>query len=100
MINLKLLRGDDWTSIPSNWGTLYYRYITNEVVHVIGDITPSGSTRSIKMPFSTKTNNAWLLAGSGNYYAKAYMNQTNYLYISAGTNNNATYSVNLYIDTK
>ncbi len=95
-----LKNGGDWTSISSNWGTLYYRYITDKVVHVIGDIAPGGTARTITMPFSTTTSNAWLLAGGGTYYTKAYMNNTNGLTIAAGTNNSTTYSVNIYIDTK
>ena len=95
-----LKNGGEWTAITSTWGTLYYRYITDKVVHVIGDISPGGAARTITMPFSTKTNNAWLLAGGGTYYTKAYMNNTNGLTIAAGNNNSTTYSVNIYIDTK
>lgn len=95
-----LKNGGNWTAINSSWGTLYYRYITDKVVHVIGDIAPGGTARTIQMPFSTTTSNAWLLAGGGTYYTKAYMNNTNGLTIAAGTNNSTTYSVNIYIDTK
>ena len=95
-----LKNGGEWTSISSNWGTLYYRYITDKVVHVIGDIAPGGSARTITMPFTTTKNNAWLLAGGGTYYTKAFMNSTNGLTISNGTNNSTTYQVNIYIDTK
>lgn len=95
-----LKNGGNWTPVPSSWGTLYYRYITDKVVHVIGDITPGGAARTIKMPFSTTTYNTWLLAGGGTYYSKAYMNGTDNLTIAAGTNNSTTYSVNIYIDTK
>lgn len=95
-----LKNGGNWTSVPSNWGTLYYRYITDKVVHVIGDITPGNTARTIKMPFSTTTYNTWLLAGGGTYYSKAYMNGTDNLTIAAGTNNSTTYSVNIYIDIK
>lgn len=95
-----LKNGGEWTSVPSSWGTLYYRYITDKVVHIIGDITPGGTARTITMPFSTTTSNAWLLAGGGTYYTKAFMNNTSGLTIAAGTNNSTTYSVNIYIDTK
>lgn len=95
-----LKNGGNWEPVPSNWGTLYYRYITDKVVHVIGDITPGGTARTIQMPFTTTTYNTWLLAGGGTYYTKAYMNNVSGLTIAPGTNNSTTYSVNIYIDTK
>lgn len=82
---------DDWIEITSDYGTLYYKQLSDNLVFITGSVTGISSVVNITVPFTTSKTQVFLLAGSGTYYTKAYINaNSTQIGVIAGTGSSST----------
>lgn len=86
-----LMAETEWATITTDYGTLQYK-IECDKCYVIGSLTGISSSINITLPISkVKKTQAFIIAGSGTYYTKCYINaNSNNLGIVAGTGTNTT----------
>lgn len=95
----QLMGGNSWTKISNTYGDLYYKKISNNIYVLRGAFSGFSNNFSITLPFTITYQQVFLMAGSGTYYTKAYINaNTNQITIAAGTGSSSTtYNLSAWI---
>ncbi len=93
---------DDWETVTSDYGTLYYKII-NGICYTAGTFsgleTNGGSVVVATLPFTVSKQHVWLCQGSSSYTIKAVLNaNTNSLSMMNGSGTiSTTYNFNFPI---